>query len=87
MVFIDRSLGAKRLPDFLRRLGFEVEIHKDHFKQEEDDHNWIPPVVGRGWIILSGDKRLSKDAENLAAVKSSKAQVLLVSDTNSVPEQ
>ena len=68
-------------------MGFEIEIHKDYFVHDEDDDKWIPVVSARNWVILSGDKRLSMQAINIEAIRSSRAQVLLVTDTNSLPEQ
>jgi hypothetical protein len=68
-------------------MGFEVEIHNTYFVHDEDDDKWIPEVSARKWVILSGDKRLSVEPLNKEAVRSSNAQVLLVTDTNSLPEQ
>jgi hypothetical protein len=87
VIFIDRSLASKRLPEMLERMGFEVERHKDHFVHDEDDDKWIPPVSARQWLILTGDKRLSKEPANIEAVLTSRAQVLVVTDSNSLPEQ
>ena len=71
----------------LERMGFEVELHKNYFVDDADDDQWIPEVAARQWVILSGDKRLSVEPVNKDAVKASKAQVLLVTDTNSLSEQ
>jgi hypothetical protein len=73
--------------EILERMGFEVERHKNHFIHDEYDDKWIPPVTSRQWVILSGDKLLSRDAVNIEAVRSSKAQVIMMTDTNSLPEQ
>jgi len=66
-------------------MGFEVEIHNTYFVHDEDDDKWIPEVSARKWVILSGDKRLSVEPLSKEAVRSSNAQVLLVTDTNSLP--
>jgi hypothetical protein len=68
-------------------MGFEVELHNTYFVHDEDDDKWIPDVAARKWVILSGDKQLCVEPLNKEAVKESKAQVLLVTDTNSIPEQ
>ena len=68
-------------------MGFEVELHKSYFVHDADDDQWIPDVAARRWVILSGDKRLAVEPLNKEAVKMSRAQVLLVTDTNSLPEQ
>jgi hypothetical protein len=87
VIFIDRSLSQKRLPALLERMGFEVELHNTYFVHDEDDDKWIPDVSARNWVILSGDKRLAVEPLNVEAVRASKAQVLLVSDTRCLPEQ
>lgn len=87
VLFIDRSLASKRLPQILVKMGFEVEIHKDYFVEDLEDDKWIPEVASRKWVILSGDKRLAVEPLNKKAVCDSKSQVLLVTDSNSLPEQ
>jgi hypothetical protein len=86
IVFVDRSFGAHRLPNLLRKVGIEIEQHKDHFKDDEDDEVWIPEVTSRGWVIFTSDKRISKDPVNINAVLKSKAQVILTTDNNLLPE-
>jgi PIN like domain len=68
-------------------MGFEIERHKEHFRHDEADDVWIPQVAARQWVILSGDKKLSKHTANIEAVRSACAQVILVTDSNSLPEQ
>jgi hypothetical protein len=85
-VFIDRSFGGHRLAGILRKVGFEIRVHKDFFKDDEDDDVWIPDVKARGWVILSSDKRIARDPLNVQAVLTSKAQVVMSSDNNTLPE-
>ena len=87
ILFIDRSLASKRLPQILERMGFEVEIHKTYFVHDLDDDKWIPEVSARKWVILSGDKRLASELPNVEAIRANKSQVVLVTDSNSLPEQ
>ena len=54
--FLDRALETYALRDALKRLGAKVEMHRDHFKEEADDPDWLPQVATRGWIILSTDQ-------------------------------
>ncbi len=70
----------------LRTVGFDVHLHKDYFKDDEDDNVWIPDVRARGWVILSSGKRTAKGALNVRAVLDSKAQVVMSSDNNTLPE-
>lgn len=87
-IFIDRSFGGKRLPTFLRTVGFQVVAHKEcgWLNSDADDDFWIPEVTSRGWIILSSDKRISLDPVNVRSVVTSKAQVIVTSDNSILPE-
>ena len=85
-VFIDRSFGGHRLLNMLRRLGIDARGHKEFFKDDEDDHVWIPAIAARGWTIFTSDGRIAKDPLNVRAVLQSKAQVVMTSDNNRLPE-
>jgi hypothetical protein len=63
-----------------------VHAHKELFKDDEDDHIWIPDIAARGWVILTSDERISRDPVNVRAVLDSKAQVVMTSDNNKLPE-
>jgi hypothetical protein len=67
-------------------VGFDVRVHGKLFNHDEDDHVWIPDVAARGWVIFSSDKRISKDPINVRSVRESKAQVVMSSDNNTLPE-
>ncbi|MGH7737441.1 MAG: hypothetical protein ACREMP_06195 [Candidatus Tyrphobacter sp.] len=58
--FVDRSLGGKVVPEALRRLGLNVEVHDDHFAQNETDRAWLAAVARKGWIILSKDSAIRR---------------------------
>jgi hypothetical protein len=67
---------------FLQEVGLHVEVHRDHFEPDADDHFWIPECARQGWVILSGDKGLEKTAVNSAAVISCHAKVFLLTNNN-----
>jgi hypothetical protein len=81
--FLDRTHQGKLMVQFLRELGMCIEVHKDHFGQEEDDDIWIPICAQRGWTIVSGDQGLEKVALNVKAVTESGAKVFILTDSNS----
>lgn len=56
--FIDRSLGQKVIAGRLRQCGVQVEIHDDHFPQNDPDEDWISEVGKRGWVVLTKDDRI-----------------------------
>ena len=41
----------------------------------------------KGWIAISGDKRLETNVENKQAVIDAKCKVFVLTDTNSAPEE
>jgi hypothetical protein len=58
--FIDRCLGRVDVPQALRQVGAVVELHDDHFKQDQDDADWLSIVGARGWIVLTKDKAIRR---------------------------
>jgi PIN like domain len=71
------------LPDLLKRVGMQIEVHYDYFSAEEDDEFWIAECAKRDWAIISGDKGLERDPVNRKAVIDSGAKVFLLTDTHS----
>jgi predicted nuclease of predicted toxin-antitoxin system len=67
--FIDRSLGRKIAVD-LRAAGFRVEEHSDHFVHDAPDADWLAEVGRRGWIVLTKDKAIRRNALEMAAILS-----------------
>ena len=57
-VFIDRALGNKLVAEALRKAGVEVHINCDHFPPDAKDHEWLPEVGKRGWVLLTKDAKI-----------------------------
>jgi hypothetical protein len=85
--FVDRNLGRKRLPNLLKKVGMKIEVLHSYFPAETPDDEWIPQVVAKGWVILTGDKAIETDPINLKAVEDSAAKVFITADTNSKAEE
>lgn len=81
-LFLDRTHQGKVMVQFLKAMGMCVEVHRDHFAQDEADHLWIPVCAKRGWVIISGDKGIEKAALNVEAVTNSAAKVFLLTNNN-----
>jgi hypothetical protein len=58
--FVDRSLGARDVPEALRAAGILVEVHDDHFAPDTPDIAWLGEVGARGWIVLTKDSRIRR---------------------------
>jgi predicted nuclease of predicted toxin-antitoxin system len=65
--FVDRSLGRKIVTD-LRAAGFTVEEHGAHFADDAPDAEWLAEAGRRGWIVLTKDKAVRRNALELAAI-------------------
>jgi hypothetical protein len=74
--FADRNLGRYEFPELMRAGGIDVRAHDDHFAQNAPDDVWIPQVAERGWVILSPDQHIQRNAAELAAVMLSGAALL-----------
>jgi predicted nuclease of predicted toxin-antitoxin system len=65
--FVDRSLGRKIVVD-LRAAGFQVEEHSEHFADDAPDAEWLAGAGRRGWVVLTKDKAVRRNALELAAI-------------------
>ena len=54
--FLDRALESYLLRDALKAVGARVEMHRDHFRDDAEDIEWLPVISRRGWVILSKDQ-------------------------------
>lgn len=51
--FLDRNLGRSVVAEALREAGAHVEVHNEHFAQDERDDVWLDAVGARGWIVVT----------------------------------
>jgi predicted nuclease of predicted toxin-antitoxin system len=76
--FIDRCLGGRCIAEVLRSSGITVEIHDEHFDKGAQDVEWISEVGQRGWIVLTKDKRISKNHLERLAVASAGIKMFIL---------
>jgi hypothetical protein len=65
--FVDRSLGRKIAVE-LRAAGFHIEEHSAHFADDAPDAEWLAEAGRRGWVVLTKDKAVRRNALELAAI-------------------
>jgi hypothetical protein len=60
--FTDRDLGAEFLPAELRKAGFCIVTHDEHFHRRQDvlDPEVIAEVGRQGWCLLTGDSDMPR---------------------------
>jgi hypothetical protein len=85
--FVDRCLGRDVVPQAIVDAGFQVEIMNNHFDHKTKDHEWIPEVAAKGWVIVTKDKKILRRPPERAAVERSGAHyVAVVGHGKSGPE-
>lgn len=79
------------MASMLRRVGLKVrtiyQVYPRNKHQKVKDPQWIAKCGEKGWIAISGDKRIEKNVENKQAVIDAKCKLFLLTDTNSLPEE
>ncbi len=68
------------VPGALRACGLNIELKTDHFPDDTPDHDWLPVVGAKGWIILTKDKRIRHNyLEIVGLLQSGTASFILTS--------
>jgi hypothetical protein len=75
--FTDRDLG-NTFPDILRAAGLRIERHRDHFRPDCPDAEWLEAVGQNRWIAITHDKRIRYKPNELAAVAKHEVGLLVV---------
>jgi len=75
------------VPEALRRAGLRIEIHKDHFESRAADHDWLPEVGRRGWVVLTKDKGFRTRQIEVAALMRSGTATFVLSSSNTTGAQ
>jgi hypothetical protein len=60
--FVDRLLGRHVLVARLREADLSVEAHDDRFAMNTPDAEWLAAVGERGWVVLTKDKAIRRNA-------------------------
>ena len=77
-LFVDRSLGGKKVAAALRAAGVAVEVHDDHYPNNKPDAEWLDDVGRKGWVVLTKDERLQhRPAEFVALFEGGTAVFVL----------
>lgn len=57
--FFDNTFPPQ-LAQILKILGVDARHLQDDFPAETPDVNWLPEVGKKGWVVVTGDRRISK---------------------------
>ena len=75
--FTDRDLG-NTFPDILAAGGLTVERHRDHFRPDCPDDEWLRVIGERGWVAITHDSAIRYKPNELAAVVRHEVTLLVV---------
>jgi hypothetical protein len=78
VLFIDRCLGSKIVPEVLRDAGIDIRIHDELFDQNELDNNWLPIVGAKGWAVLTEDRHIRTRAPEIKALIEANTHVFIL---------
>jgi predicted nuclease of predicted toxin-antitoxin system len=76
--FIDTNMSGNDLVKGLRENGLHVEILMDHFDQDTPDHEWLPVVSKKNWIVITKDKSIRYNPLEKLAVTGAKARMFVL---------
>lgn len=79
-------MGSKQLAALLEKEGFIVRVHDSYFKPDEADDVWLASCGQRGWVAITPDKRILKDASSMAAIGANNGRVLFLPRNNKNPQ-
>ncbi len=61
----------------LKDAGISIEVHDDHFGKNVKDVVWLPEVGERGWVVLTKDDKISKNALERIAVAQAQIKMFI----------
>ncbi len=79
--FIDRAL-SESVGYALQKAGRMVEFHKDHFPSDCPDTIWLPEVGKKGWIVLTKDKRIAHNPEEITLIAKGNVRAFILTAGN-----
>ncbi len=85
--FLDRCLGRNVVADALKTQGYRIELHDDHFPQDQTDADWLVEVGRKGWVVLTRDRNFDKNQIELKALYNSGTASFVLTGSQMTGEQ
>jgi PIN like domain len=76
--FLDYQIGRYTVAEMLRTAGARVKVHLDYFPGHTPDHEWIPEVGRRGWVLITKDQHIRRNPLEAAAYAAAKLRGFVV---------
>jgi len=85
-LFLDRSLGRKKVPDLLRAEGLRVVTLAEHYGIPHDetveDVEWLQLCGERGWFAVMKDDRIRYVGAERHALVESRVRAAVITNAN-----
>ena len=90
-LFVDRSLGRKRVPELLRASGLRLVTLAEHYGMPADesvaDTEWLELAGTRGWAVFMKDGRIRGRASERVVVETFAVRCFCISRQDLTAEQ
>jgi len=70
----------------LARAGARIERHKDHFRDDAPDAEWLAEVGRRGWVVLTKDDAIRRNPLELNALLAGNVRAFILTSANMTGE-
>jgi predicted nuclease of predicted toxin-antitoxin system len=81
-LFIDRDTWSRRLGAALDSAAVRYVAHRQRFRGESPDVDWIAAASREGWIAISRDQNIRRKPNELAAIRASRAVIFVLTSGN-----
>lgn len=81
-LFIDRDAWSHVLDAELRAAGIPSVAHRDMFKPDTPDAEWITEVGRQGWVVITRDQNIRRRPNELRAVRAAGLHLFALTSGN-----
>lgn len=76
--FIERTLGSKVVPTYLREQGLSIQVHSDFFPSDSPDRDWIWKVGNENLLAVTEDRGIRYRRNELEDIRQANARVFVL---------
>ena len=82
IIYLDRNLGSKIVPEALQKANIRFEIHDDHLAPDAPDEDWVRLCSEKRWIAITKDARIRYNAHIRKSIQDSQAGIFILKANN-----
>jgi predicted nuclease of predicted toxin-antitoxin system len=76
-LFIDRCAWSEALGQALTQAGIAFVPHRQHFRHDTPDEDWLAVAADQRWLVVTRDQRIRYKANELAAMRRARLHVFV----------